>query len=149
MQATSVTDYKLPFEAQPRTRHVKRACETNPALGCAPERRVAGMLLNYGVVNLYKPAGPTSRIVGERARFILKSERSGHGGTLDSGVTGVLPVGVGRGTRVLEALLRAGKEYICDMRRPHPPTAAGAQRRCAAMARTHRLLHRGARSPRA
>ena len=40
-------------------------------------------------------------------------EKSGHGGTLDPKVTGVLPVGLDAATRVIQLLLTAPKEYVC------------------------------------
>jgi H/ACA ribonucleoprotein complex subunit 4 len=43
----------------------------------------------------------------------LNVDRVGHGGTLDPGVTGVLPTGVGNATKAMQALLHAGKEYVC------------------------------------
>ncbi|MDH7517596.1 MAG: RNA-guided pseudouridylation complex pseudouridine synthase subunit Cbf5 [Candidatus Thermoplasmatota archaeon] len=43
---------------------------------------------------------------------ILEVERVGHGGTLDPNAIGVLPVGVGDGTRVLQVVLLSGKEYV-------------------------------------
>ena len=49
------------------------------------------------------------------AKRIIKVKKAGHSGTLDPGVTGVLPVALARGTRVTFALLTAGKEYVCLM----------------------------------
>ena len=46
---------------------------------------------------------------------ILGIEKAGHSGTLDPGVTGVLPIATGRATRVVQMLLTAGKEYVCIM----------------------------------
>ncbi len=72
-------------------------------------------LLGNSVVNLDKPAGPTSHEVVTWVRKILGTNRVGHGGTLDPGVTGILPTGVGGATKVMQALLPAGKEYVCVM----------------------------------
>jgi H/ACA ribonucleoprotein complex subunit 4 len=47
---------------------------------------------------------------------LLELDRAGHGGTLDPKVTGVLPVGLQESTKVVQALLVAGKEYVCVMR---------------------------------
>jgi H/ACA ribonucleoprotein complex subunit 4 len=43
-------------------------------------------------------------------------EKTGHGGTLDPRVTGVLPIGINKATRVIQMLLGAPKEYVCLMR---------------------------------
>jgi H/ACA ribonucleoprotein complex subunit 4 len=72
-------------------------------------------LLHNGVVCLDKPAGPTSHEVATWVRRIFESERVGHGGTLDPAVTGILPLGIDNGTKVMHALLPAGKEYVCAM----------------------------------
>lgn len=72
-------------------------------------------LLRCSVVNIDKPAGPTSHEVVTWVKKILNVERVGHGGTLDPGVTGVLPAGIGSATKVMQALLPAGKEYVCVM----------------------------------
>ncbi|RLF57297.1 MAG: RNA-guided pseudouridylation complex pseudouridine synthase subunit Cbf5 [Thermoplasmata archaeon] len=68
------------------------------------------------MINLDKPSGPTSHQVVAWVRDILNAKRVGHGGTLDPRVTGVLPVAVNRGTKVLKVLLTAGKEYVGIMR---------------------------------
>ena len=46
---------------------------------------------------------------------ILGISKAGHSGTLDPGVTGVQPIGLGRATRITQFLLTAPKEYICIM----------------------------------
>jgi H/ACA ribonucleoprotein complex subunit 4 len=69
-------------------------------------------LINYGIVNIDKPQGPTSHQVADFVKKILKIKKAGHGGTLDPNVTGVLPVALGRGTRIVQVLLLGGKEYV-------------------------------------
>lgn len=64
-----------------------------------------------GILNIYKEAGWTSFDVVAKLRGILKIKKIGHGGTLDPSVTGVLPVAVGRATRLLEYMEAAGKVY--------------------------------------
>ncbi len=105
----------LPFENTQRERLVKKQCATDSAFGCKPQDRKTEDILSYGVITINKPAGPTSHMVAGYVQRILAIERCGHGGTLDPGVTGVLPVALGRATRVVEALLKAGKEYVCLM----------------------------------
>jgi tRNA pseudouridine(55) synthase len=72
-------------------------------------------LIKFGIVNIDKPAGPTSHQVAEYVKKILKIKKSGHSGTLDPGVTGCLPVALGNATRIMEVLLKHGKEYVCVM----------------------------------
>jgi H/ACA ribonucleoprotein complex subunit 4 len=103
----------LPFERQERQVLVRREMTTDPGRGMRPEDRPVETLLEYGVISLNKPAGPTSHLVAEHVQRILHIPKAGHGGTLDPGVTGVLPVVLGRATRITQALLAAGKEYVC------------------------------------
>src|SRR3989344_2761576 len=105
----------LPFEQVKREILVKKQEETNPKYGCSPEKREVKDLINYGIININKPAGPTSHQISEYVQKILDINKSGHGGTLDPGVTGVLPTALGRATRIIQTLLNAGKEYICLM----------------------------------
>lgn len=97
----------------------RRKARSDPAFGSVPESRPLDRYLRLGAVNLDKPSGPTSHEVAAWVRDILKMERAGHSGTLDPKVSGVLPVMLEDSTRVVEALLQAGKEYICMMRLHH------------------------------
>jgi tRNA pseudouridine55 synthase len=63
-----------------------------------------------GFVNLNKPAGMTSHDCVARVRRLLRTKRVGHGGTLDPAATGVLPIAVGKATRLLP-YLPTGKAY--------------------------------------
>ncbi|MBR3518433.1 MAG: tRNA pseudouridine(55) synthase TruB [Lachnospiraceae bacterium] len=69
-----------------------------------------------GVINIYKEEGFTSFDVVARLRGILKQKKIGHTGTLDPAATGVLPVCLGMGTRLVEHLTDKTKEYVCEMR---------------------------------
>ena len=84
--------------------------------GKIPQNRSIEELLNYGIINVDKPARPTSHEVVSYIKKILAIPKAGHSGTLDPQVTGVLPIALGRATRILNTLLLAGKEYICNMR---------------------------------
>lgn len=95
---------------------VKSHDTSDTQYGCIPEERSIPELFKYGVVNIDKVSGPTSHEVVAWLRKMLGIETAGHGGTLDPKVTGVLPCALGRATRVLSALLSAGKEYICIMK---------------------------------
>jgi H/ACA ribonucleoprotein complex subunit 4 len=96
--------------------------QTNPKYGTSPEDRSIKDLLNLGVINLDKPANPTSHEVTAWVKQILGINKAGHGGTLDPSVTGCLPVALGRSTRALQVLLTGGKEYICVMKLHQPQT---------------------------
>lgn len=69
-----------------------------------------------GVLVLYKEAGWTSHDVVAKVRALLGGMKVGHGGTLDPAATGVLPILVGRATRVAEYLLEWDKEYHAVLR---------------------------------
>lgn len=64
-----------------------------------------------GILPLFKQAGMTSHDCVFRLRKILKMKRIGHTGTLDPDVTGVLPICIGRATKVAEYITDAGKSY--------------------------------------
>lgn len=64
-----------------------------------------------GIIPLWKPKGMTSHDCVFKLRKILKMKRIGHTGTLDPDVTGVLPICLGRATKVAEYITDAGKAY--------------------------------------
>lgn len=64
-----------------------------------------------GILLLLKPKGMTSHDCVFRLRKILKMKRIGHTGTLDPDVTGVLPICLGKATKVAEYITDAGKAY--------------------------------------
>jgi len=72
--------------------------------------------IKYGLIVVDKQAGPTSHEIVAWVKRLLELDRAGHGGTLDPKVTGVLPIGLQESTKVVQALLEAGKEYVCVMR---------------------------------
>ncbi|HLC80902.1 MAG TPA: RNA-guided pseudouridylation complex pseudouridine synthase subunit Cbf5 [Candidatus Nanoarchaeia archaeon] len=86
--------------------------EASSSFGTAPEKRSVEELLACGIVNIDKPAGPSSHQVTAWAREILGAEKTGHSGTLDPGVTGVLPTATNKAVKVLQYLLLAQKEYV-------------------------------------
>jgi tRNA pseudouridine55 synthase len=69
-----------------------------------------------GVLVVDKPAGPTSHDVVDRVRRAFATRRVGHTGTLDPFATGVLPVCVGRATRLARFLAGGEKEYVATVR---------------------------------
>ena len=68
-----------------------------------------------GVLNIDKPRGITSHDVVQRVRRILRIKKVGHTGTLDPEATGVLPVLVGKATKISRFLINSDKEYIATM----------------------------------
>jgi len=106
---------ELPFEKIKRIVLVRANTKTSSAFGCDPYKRPIEEHLNFGIVNVDKPSGPTSHQVSSFVKSILHVEKAGHSGTLDPKVTGILAVAVGDGTRISESLLTAGKEYVCLM----------------------------------
>jgi H/ACA ribonucleoprotein complex subunit 4 len=84
--------------------------------GCSPLRRDIKEYIRYGIINLDKPANPSSHEVVAWIRRILKVEKTGHSGTLDPKVTGNLLVCVERATRLVKSQQSAGKEYVCVIR---------------------------------
>ena len=106
---------KLPFEGITRNIIVKREAETSEKFGILPENRPIADMISYGIININKPAGPTSHQISAYVQQILGITKAGHSGTLDPNVTGVLPTALGRATRIVHNLLNAGKEYVCLM----------------------------------
>jgi len=94
---------------------VREESETDWEHGERPENRSVEQLLDNGLVLLDKPSGPTSHQVSIWTKKMLERGKAGHSGTLDPQVTGVLPVGLTKGTKVLQALTEAGKEYVGTM----------------------------------
>ena len=94
---------------------IKSKSKTNPDYGCNPYERPIEEHISKGVINLDKPSGPSSHEVDSWVKRILHVNKTGHGGTLDPKVTGVLPIGIDAATRVSQLLLPAGKEYVCLM----------------------------------
>ena len=74
---------KLPFEKIEREIIVKREAETDKRYGKKPEERTIKELLDYGVINLNKPGGPTSHQVSDYIQRILGIKKAGHSGTLE------------------------------------------------------------------
>ena len=85
---------------------------TDPKVGVYYNKRTIEQLLQYGLILIDKPPGPTSHEVVAWAKRILEIPKAGHSGTLDPQVSGVLPLGLGDGTKVLGVLLFGPKEYF-------------------------------------
>ena len=68
-----------------------------------------------GVVNIRKEPGMTSFGVVARIRRIIGQKKLGHAGTLDPDAEGVLPVCLGKATKLVELLQGGGKTYEAEM----------------------------------
>ncbi|WEG72753.1 tRNA pseudouridine(55) synthase TruB [Vagococcus intermedius] len=68
-----------------------------------------------GILPLWKERGMTSHDCVFKLRKILKTKKVGHGGTLDPDVDGVLPICIGKGTKVIEYLQDSGKIYVGEI----------------------------------
>jgi H/ACA ribonucleoprotein complex subunit 4 len=106
---------KFPFEKIEREILIKVEEKSNKIYGKTPEERTIKESLNYGIININKSQGPSSHQITDYVKKILEIDKAGHSGTLDPNVTGSLVIGLGRSTRVIHNLLKAGKEYVCLM----------------------------------
>ncbi len=77
----------------------------------APRPAEAGADLRSGVLVVDKPPGPTSHDCVAVVRRRFRGSKVGHTGTLDPFATGVLPIVIGRATRLAQYLTGADKEY--------------------------------------
>lgn len=68
-----------------------------------------------GILPLWKERGMTSHDCVFKLRKILHTKKVGHGGTLDPDVDGVLPICIGKGTKIIEYLQDSGKTYIGEI----------------------------------
>jgi H/ACA ribonucleoprotein complex subunit 4 len=84
---------------------------TDSKYGTYCYERTIEQLLNYGLIILDKPPGPTSHEAVAWTKRILKIPKIGHSGTLDPQVSGILPLGLGEATKALGVLLLGPKEY--------------------------------------
>jgi tRNA pseudouridine55 synthase len=72
-----------------------------------------------GFVNLFKPAGPSSTQFGARLRRVYRDPAGklaiGHLGTLDPQAAGVLPIALGKATRLIPLIVDRRKGYVCTL----------------------------------
>lgn len=69
----------------------------------------------FGFLNVNKPSGMTAHDVVARVRRLLRIKQVGHGGTLDPMATGVLPLAIGKATRLLR-FLTGEKVYVAGIK---------------------------------
>src|SRR3989344_5062000 len=72
--------------------------------------------LNFSLLNIDKPSGPTSFQISDFIRKSLNLKKTSHMGTLDPKVTGVLPITLGRACRLSEYFMHKDKTYVGIMR---------------------------------
>ncbi len=70
----------------------------------------------HGVLIVNKPDGWTSHDVVKRVRNVLNIQKVGHAGTLDPHATGVLPILIGKGTKIAQYLMDWDKEYVAVLK---------------------------------
>ena len=76
------------------------------------KKKTVKELLEFGIINIDKPSGPTSFDVSEFVMKALGLRKTSHFGTLDPKVTGVLPVALNRACKLTGFFLGEDKEYI-------------------------------------
>lgn len=69
-----------------------------------------------GILNIYKPVGMTSFDVVRKVKVILNMKKVGHTGTLDPGASGVLPICIGRATKLVDYIMKGKKTYIAQLK---------------------------------
>ncbi|MCA9459198.1 MAG: RNA-guided pseudouridylation complex pseudouridine synthase subunit Cbf5 [Nanoarchaeota archaeon] len=94
---------------------IKKNEKSSKKYGKEPYDRTIEELFETGVIILDKHSGPTSHQEVDNLKKVLKIDKAGHSGTLDPKVTGVLLIGLGRATRLMEYMLKSNKEYVCLM----------------------------------
>jgi H/ACA ribonucleoprotein complex subunit 4 len=85
---------------------------TDDNYGHYPSNRPITNLFSYGLILLDKPPGNTSHEIVSYIKRILGLGKAGHSGTLDPGTTGLLPIGLEEGTKIVPVLLLGPKEYV-------------------------------------
>lgn len=68
-----------------------------------------------GIVNILKPPGFTSHDIVDKIRKKLNIKKVGHTGTLDPGACGVLPISIGKATKITDFIVNQSKEYIFEL----------------------------------
>ncbi len=90
--------------------------EEESAWGKSLAEKTVADLLPYSIAIIDKPCGPSSHEVSAWVKRILGVAKSGHSGTLDPEVSGVLPVLLGDATKAAGYLLKDRKTYVALMK---------------------------------
>jgi predicted rRNA pseudouridine synthase len=80
-------------------------------------------LLNFGFVFIDKPIGPSSHEVSAYIKKLFGLKKTGHLGTLDPKVSGVLIIGLNKATRLLRFITNKNKTYVGVMKVKSPPSS--------------------------
>jgi len=80
------------------------------------QQKTISELLEFGIINIDKPSGPTSFDISDFVRKTLGARKTSHFGTLDPKVTGVLPIALNRACKLTGFFLGEDKEYMGIMR---------------------------------
>ncbi|MBI3413096.1 MAG: RNA-guided pseudouridylation complex pseudouridine synthase subunit Cbf5 [Candidatus Aenigmarchaeota archaeon] len=94
---------------------IREDSSTNENHGTYPGKRTIEQLLNYGVINLNKPQGPTSHQTVAWIRDMLALNKVAHTGTIDPMVSGVLVVMLNESVKATELIGHEEKEYVALM----------------------------------
>nr|XP_027202131.1 H/ACA ribonucleoprotein complex subunit CBF5-like [Dermatophagoides pteronyssinus] len=106
--------------------NVRTGHYTPLAYGSSPLKRSIAEYIDSGVINLDKPANPSSHEVVSWVKRILNCEKTGHSGTLDPKVTGCLLVCINRATRLVKMQQSVGKEYVGIIKFHNKPSGLAA-----------------------
>ena len=87
-----------------------------PDLERIKQGKTMEQLLHFCILNIDKPAGPTSYRTGERIQEAIGADKMAHFGTLDPKVTGILPVALNRACKLTRWFLKKDKTYVGIMR---------------------------------
>ncbi len=91
---------------------IKSETQTNKEYGKTPKERNLRESIQNSIIIVDKHSGPTSHQVSQWLKEIFGVEKTGHSGTLDPAVTGVLPVAVGNAVKAMPVLSGLEKEYV-------------------------------------
>ena len=92
------------------------------------ESKSLAELLEFAIINIDKPSGPTSFTVSHFVKNLLRLRKTSHLGTLDPMVSGVLPIALNRACRLNDYLMHRDKTYTGIMRLHAPVTPEALQK---------------------
>jgi tRNA pseudouridine55 synthase len=90
-------------------------------------------MVPFGVLNVNKPAGVTSRDAVDRVERLVRPAKAGHAGTLDPLATGVLVICVGQATRLIRFVQRMRKRYVATFLLGHSSKTDDVEREVVAI----------------
>jgi len=99
---------------------IKSDEETDENFGKRPEDKSIEELIKSSVIIVDKHKGPTSHQITDWIKKMFQLKKCGHCGTLDPGVTGVLPIVLENGTKIMPMLVGLDKTYVGVMHIHHP-----------------------------